>query len=95
MAYVAAHVDYVDGIRHIYLAFMHVVEHLLGAFRPHLVISGMPEEAYADDDIAFEGEALLRLKELLFKARAAAEGYAWVFADHKLNDSADPSFRFA
>lgn len=42
----------------------------------------MSEETDAYDNVAFEGEPLLRLKELLFEARAAAEGYDGVLADH-------------
>jgi len=42
------------------------------------------EEADADDDVAREGQALLRLQELLLETRAAAEGYDWVFADHEI-----------
>ena len=84
LADVAAHVNHVDGIRHVDLALVHVVEHLLGAFRPHLVISGMPEETDTDDDVAFKGEALLRFKELLFEACAATEGNYRVFSYHNV-----------
>jgi hypothetical protein len=79
---VAANIDHVDGVGHVYLALVHVVQHLLCAFSPHLIISGMPEEADADYDIALQGEPLLRLKELILKARAAAEGYDWIFSYH-------------
>lgn len=51
---------------------MHVIQHFLGPFRPDFVVSGMPEETDADDDVAFKGKALLRLKELLFETRATA-----------------------
>ena len=63
---------------------MHIVQHLLCTFRPNLVISGMAEEADTDDNVAFEGKAFLHFKELNFEACAAAEGYDWVFADHKI-----------
>ena len=82
LADVAANVNHVDAVGHVDLAFVHVVQHLLGAFRPYLVVSGMPEETDADDDVAFEGEALLRFEELILETRAAAEGYYGVFADH-------------
>ena len=43
----------------------------------------MSEKADADDDVAFEGQALLRFQELLLEAGASAEGYDGVFADHR------------
>ena len=57
-------------VRHINLALVHIVQHLLGAFRPDFIVSGMAEESDADDDIAFKGEALLRFKELFLETCA-------------------------
>ena len=42
----------------------------------------MAEKADADDDVAFKSQALLRFKELVLEAGAAAKGYDFVFADH-------------
>ena len=81
-ANVVANIDDEDFIRHIDLALVHIVRHLLGAFRPDFIVSAVTEEADADYYVAFKGEAFLRLKELLFKACAAAQGYYFVFADH-------------
>ena len=82
LADVTANVNHIDGVSHVDLAFMHVVKHLFGAFGPDLVISGMSEKTDTDDDIAFEGKALLRFEELLLETRTAAKGYDVVFADH-------------
>ena len=60
---------------------MHIVQHLLRSLCPHLIVSGMPEEAHADDYVASEGKALLRFQKLILEACAAAEGYYRVFAD--------------
>ena len=79
---IAADIDYIDSVGHINLALMHIVQHLLGAFCPHFIISGMAKQADADDDVSGKCQALLRFKELLLEARAAAEGYDRVFASH-------------
>ena len=79
---VAADVDDIDAVGHVDLALVHVVEHLLGPFGPYFVVAAVAEQADADDDVAGEGQALLRLQELLLKARAAAKGYDGVFAGH-------------
>ena len=84
LADVAADIDDIDGVSHVDLAFVHVVQHLLRPFRPDLIVTGMTEKADTDDDVAFQGETFLGLKELLLEARAAAEGYDLVFTDHKL-----------
>ena len=71
-----------DAVCHVNLAFVHVVQHLLGAFGPDFVVTAVAEEAHADDDVAREGQALLRFHELILEAGAAAEGYDGVFAVH-------------
>ena len=76
-------VDDVDTVSHVDFALVHVVEHLLGPFGPYFVVAAVAEQADADDDVARESQALLRLQELLLEARAAAEGYDEVFADHE------------
>ena len=81
-ANVAANVDDEDFIRHINLALVHIVKHLLRALSPDLVVSAVAEEPDTDDDVAFKGETLLRFKELIFEAGAAAQGYDFIFADH-------------
>ena len=45
----------------------------------------MAEEPDADDNIAFERQALLRLHELLFEAGAAAERNNFIFSYHVLS----------
>ena len=82
LADVTAYVDDEDLVGHVDFALVHVVQHLLGAFRPDFIVAAVAEQADADDDIAFEGQALLRFQKLLLEARAAAEGYNGVFADH-------------
>ena len=82
LADVSAHVDDEDLVGHVYFALVHIVQHLLGAFGPDFIVSAVAEQADADDDVTGEGQALLRLQELLLKARAAAEGYDGVLADH-------------
>lgn len=42
----------------------------------------MSEESNADDDIAFQGETLLHLQELLLEPSATTKGYDLVLADH-------------
>ena len=54
----------------------------------------MAEEADTDDDVAFEGETLLGLKEIVLEARAAAEGYDFELADHDLLGWLRNAFRF-
>ena len=61
---------------------MHLIEHLLCAFGPDLIISGVAEETHADDDVAFEGKALLRFDELVLEAGAAAQGDYWELSNH-------------
>ena len=82
LADIAAHVDDVDAVGHVNLALVHIVQHLLCALGPDFIVAAMAEKADADDDVAGEGEALLCFQELLLEARAAAEGYDGVFADH-------------
>ena len=83
LADIAAHVDDVDAVGHVDFALVHVVQHFLGAFSPDFVIAAMAEKADADDNVALEGQALLRLQELLLEARAAAEGDDGIFAGHR------------
>ena len=84
LADVTAHVDHVDAVGHVDFALVHIVQHLLGAGRPDFVVAAVPEQAHADDDVALQSQPLLRLQELLLEARAAAEGYYGVFADHRV-----------
>ena len=80
---VAAYVYDEYFIRHVDLALVHVIQHLLGAFSPYLFVAGVAEEPDADDDVSFEGKAFLRFNELVFEASAAAEGYDFVWALHQ------------
>ena len=79
---ITAKIDDIDGICHVDFTLVHVIEHLLGAFGPDLIISGMSEQSDADNDVAFKGKTLLRLKELLLEAGAAAKCNYRVFANH-------------
>ena len=81
---IASDIDDIDGIRHVYLALVHVIQHFLRPFRPDFLISGMAEKAYADDNVAFQGETFLSLKELVIEACATAEGYDFELSDHQL-----------
>ena len=80
---IAAHIDDIDGVRHVNLPLVHVVEHLLRVARPDFLVSGVAEEAHADDDVAFEGEAFLRFDELILEAGAAAQGDYGELSYHK------------
>ena len=79
---VAPDVDDEDFVRHFDLALMHVVQHLLCPFAPHLVIAGVPKESYANDNISLKGQTLLCFNELVLETRAAAESYDFVWALH-------------
>ena len=80
---VAADIDDEDFIRHINLALVHIVQHLLGAFSPDLVIACMSEQADADYNVALKGQTFLRFNELVLEAGTAAEGDDFVFSFHK------------
>lgn len=92
---VAADIDYIDGIRHIYFTFVHIVEHFLCPLGPHLVIAGMAEQANADYDVSLKRQPLLRFKILLLKAGTAAEGYDGEFANHNMPIRCCPGMQFA
>ena len=47
-----------------------------------LLVTAVPEQPHADDNVPRQRQALLRFEELLLETRAAAEGDDWVFADH-------------
>ena len=66
-------IDDINRISHIYLALVHVVQHLLGTFGPDFVVATMAEQADADDDVTGKSQALLRFQELFLEASAAAE----------------------
>ena len=68
LADIPVHVDDVDAVGHVNLAFVHVVQHLFGAFDPDFVVTAMAEQAHTDDDVTCERQALLRFQELLLKA---------------------------
>ena len=79
-SYVSTDVYDIDLVGHVDLAFVHVVQHLLGAFRPDLIIAGVAEEADADDDVALQREVVLssplfddRLKSHLCHTKPCAE----------------------
>lgn len=79
---VSPDVDDIDSISHVNLAFVHIVQHLFDAFGPNFIVAAVTEEAYADDDISFQGQAPLGFKELFFEAGAATEGNDWIIPDH-------------
>lgn len=82
LADIPARVDDIDGIGHVDLALMHIIQHHFHPVSPDFIVTGMSEQADADDDVPFKGQLLLRLKELLFEAGTAAQGDDFVFADH-------------
>ena len=90
---VAPDIDDKYLVGHVYLALVHVVQHLLGAFRPHFIISRMAEETDADDDVALKRQALLGFDELLLEAGAPAKGYDFVSAYHTTKLAKVRSFR--
>ena len=55
LADLTAYIDYIDGVRHIYLPFMHVIKHGFSTVSPNFVISRVPEESYTDNNITFMG----------------------------------------
>ena len=83
----AAHIDDVDSVGHVDFPLVHVIEHLLCPFGPHLIIARMAKQADANDDVASKGQALLCFQILLLELCAAAEGYYFVFADHNITAS--------
>ncbi len=89
---VPTNIDDIDGVAHINLTLVHVVEHFLGPFSPNFIIARMAEKAHTDDNVAIQGKALLRLEKLVLETGAATEGYYWVFADHWLIDYKDESW---
>lgn len=82
VADISAYVDDEYLVRHVDLAFVYIIQHLLGTFRPDFIVTGVAEETDADDDVSFKRKAFLRLKKLLLEASTAAECYDFVFADH-------------
>ena len=79
---VSADIDDEDLVSHVDLAFVHVVKHGLGAFRPYLIVTAVAEQTDRDYDISFKRQSLLCFQVLLLELRAAAQGYYFVFADH-------------
>ena len=79
---VSADIDDEDLVSHVDLAFVHVVKHGLGAFRPYLIVSAVAEQTDRDYDITFKRQSLLCFKVLFLEFCATAEGYYFVFADH-------------
>ena len=80
---VAADVDDEDFVGHVDLAFVHVVEHGFGAFSPDLVVTAVTEQSDGNDNVAFKGQLFLCFQVLFLELCTAAEGYYFVFADHK------------
>ena len=65
LADVAIHIYHEDLIGHIDLPLMHIVQHSFGVVRPDFIIAGMVKKSDADNNVAFESEALLRREENL------------------------------
>ncbi len=74
-----------DLVRHINLAQVHLVQHLLRPLRPDLLIAAVSEEPDRDDDVAIQCQALLRLNIFVPEASAAAEGYDFESALHTIS----------
>ena len=79
---VPADVDHIDFICHVDLPLVHVVQHLLGAFGPDLIVAGVPEQADADHDVPLQRQPLLRFHKRILEAGAAAEGDDFIFPNH-------------
>ena len=64
---VTTDIDYIDAVGHVNLSLVHIVKHLLGAFRPYLIISTMTKESNRDNDVFCKCETFLRFQELLLE----------------------------
>ena len=60
---ITAHIDDKDLIGHVNFPLVHVIQHLLGTFGPHLIVAGMAEEPGADDNIPFLSQFFLCLRK--------------------------------
>ena len=85
LADIAAHVDDEDLVGKVYLPQVHIVEHLLHSWLPDIVVARMPEQAYADDDAAFQRQAFLSFQELFLETGASAERYDLIILYHILS----------
>ena len=81
---IPANINHVDGICHVDLAFMHIIQHLLRPFGPDLLVAGMTKKTNADNDVTSEGEAFLRLDELVLETGTAAKGDDGIFTYHTI-----------
>ena len=70
---IATNVDDKNLVCHVYFTQMHVVKHFLRARLPHLFIAGMPKQAYADDNTAFQCQSFLNFKKLFLETGASAK----------------------
>ncbi len=70
---IATNVDNKNLVCHVDFAFVHVIKHLLSARFPHLFIAGMPKQAYADDNTAFQCQSFLNFKKLFLETGASAK----------------------
>ena len=57
------------------LAPMHIVEHLLGAFCPDLIVARVPKEPDTDDNVAFQRQSFLGLHICVLKPSAATKSH--------------------
>ena len=80
---ITANIDDKDCVGHVNLPLVHIVQHLFCPRGPYFFIATVTKEADTDDDVAFESETFLRFEELFLEACTAAEGYDWIFADHR------------
>ena len=53
--------------------FFVYIKHFLRAWLPNLIVTGMSEQANANDNVSFERQAFLDFHELLLEAGAATE----------------------
>jgi len=73
LANITTHIDNEDFISQIDLAKVHVIKHFLRVWLPNLIVTGMSEQANANDNVSFERQSFLDFHELLLEAGAATE----------------------
>ena len=82
LANIAANVDDKDFICQVNFPQVHIVEHLLHAGLPDIVVARMSEQANTDNNAALQRQAFLRFHEMLFETGTSAERYYFVLLTH-------------
>src|SRR5574344_550560 len=79
---ISAHVNHKNLIRHINLPLVHIIQHLLGPFRPHLIIPAMPKQSNGNHYKTLKSQLLLRRKKFLLKLCASAQRHHFILSYH-------------